>query len=179
MSDRGRAFRAFATSSATRLRRGALRRDPGAVRTRAARRRGDGPRGPSSIATARPTPCASSRARTADDVDFYLYLQWQADVQLAHAAQQAARDARHADRTLPRPGRGRESRRRGDVAAIRDYSQWRVHIGAPPDEFNQKGQDWGLPPWIPHLLRGDRVTSHGLRCCARTCAMPADCASTT
>src|SRR5205814_3947263 len=27
-----------------------------------------------------------------------------------------------------------------------------MHVGAPPDEFNQRGQDWGLPPWIPQRL---------------------------
>jgi 4-alpha-glucanotransferase len=28
-----------------------------------------------------------------------------------------------------------------------------VSIGAPPDAFNLEGQDWGLPPFIPHKLR--------------------------
>ncbi|MCU1401606.1 MAG: 4-alpha-glucanotransferase [Acidimicrobiales bacterium] len=27
-------------------------------------------------------------------------------------------------------------------------------VGAPPDEFNTSGQDWGLPPFIPNRLRG-------------------------
>jgi 4-alpha-glucanotransferase len=26
-------------------------------------------------------------------------------------------------------------------------------VGAPPDRFNRVGQDWGLPPFVPHLLR--------------------------
>ena len=28
-----------------------------------------------------------------------------------------------------------------------------VRVGAPPDEFNSKGQDWGLPPFDPWRLR--------------------------
>ncbi|CAM5442952.1 4-alpha-glucanotransferase [Streptomyces avidinii] len=27
-----------------------------------------------------------------------------------------------------------------------------VSVGAPPDAFNARGQDWGLPPWRPDLL---------------------------
>ncbi len=29
-----------------------------------------------------------------------------------------------------------------------------VSVGAPPDEFNPAGQDWGLTPFVPHKLRG-------------------------
>jgi 4-alpha-glucanotransferase len=28
-----------------------------------------------------------------------------------------------------------------------------VSVGAPPDLFNAHGQDWGLPPFVPHKLR--------------------------
>jgi 4-alpha-glucanotransferase len=28
-----------------------------------------------------------------------------------------------------------------------------VTVGAPPDKYNTLGQDWGLPPFIPHKLR--------------------------
>jgi 4-alpha-glucanotransferase len=31
-----------------------------------------------------------------------------------------------------------------------------VSTGAPPDEFNPKGQDWGLPPYSPRALRAKR-----------------------
>ncbi len=28
-----------------------------------------------------------------------------------------------------------------------------ARVGAPPDRFNPHGQDWGLPPFVPHRLR--------------------------
>jgi 4-alpha-glucanotransferase len=28
-----------------------------------------------------------------------------------------------------------------------------IRVGAPPDPFSETGQDWGLPPFIPHKLR--------------------------
>ena len=34
-----------------------------------------------------------------------------------------------------------------------------VAIGAPPDAFNADGQNWGLPPFIPHRLRASGYQS--------------------
>jgi 4-alpha-glucanotransferase len=39
-----------------------------------------------------------------------------------------------------------------DAWALQDVLATGVSIGAPPDTFNQKGQDWGLPPWRPDRL---------------------------
>ena len=36
--------------------------------------------------------------------------------------------------------------------AERDLFAVGAAIGAPPDRINLMGQDWGLPPWIPHHL---------------------------
>lgn len=40
-----------------------------------------------------------------------------------------------------------------DGWAMQDLLAEGVRVGAPPDEFNRAGQDWGLPPFIPHALR--------------------------
>jgi 4-alpha-glucanotransferase len=40
-----------------------------------------------------------------------------------------------------------------DAWAWQDVLAQGVHVGAPPDEFNTKGQDWGLPPFIPARLK--------------------------
>jgi len=41
----------------------------------------------------------------------------------------------------------------GDAWALQDVLALGATIGAPPDSFNQQGQDWGLPPWRPDRLR--------------------------
>jgi (1->4)-alpha-D-glucan 1-alpha-D-glucosylmutase len=84
------------------------------------------------------------------EVDFFLYLQWQADRQLA-AAQAAATGAGmriglYRDLAVGANPGGAETWQAPERFAIG------VHVGAPPDEFNRGGQDWGLPPWIPHRL---------------------------
>jgi 4-alpha-glucanotransferase len=40
-----------------------------------------------------------------------------------------------------------------DAWALQDLLARGVRVGAPPDEFNRAGQDWGLPPFVPHALR--------------------------
>jgi 4-alpha-glucanotransferase len=40
-----------------------------------------------------------------------------------------------------------------DAWTFQDLLAGGVRVGAPPDEFNRAGQDWGLPPFIPHALR--------------------------
>jgi (1->4)-alpha-D-glucan 1-alpha-D-glucosylmutase len=86
-----------------------------------------------------------------DVVDFYVYLQWQADEQLrrAHAAALEAGMSIGLYRDLAvgaNPG-GAETWQQQEMFASG------VHVGAPPDDFNRTGQDWGLPPWIPRGLR--------------------------
>jgi 4-alpha-glucanotransferase len=39
-----------------------------------------------------------------------------------------------------------------DAWALQDVLAIGVSVGAPPDTFNQQGQDWGLPPWRPDRL---------------------------
>jgi 4-alpha-glucanotransferase len=40
-----------------------------------------------------------------------------------------------------------------DAWAWQDVLAPGVTVGAPPDDFALEGQDWGLPPFVPHRLR--------------------------
>ena len=96
-------------------------------------------------------PAVHDFARThRREVDFFLYLQWQADRQLARAAAQAQRAGMtigvYRDLAVGANPGGAETWCDPQRFALE------VHVGAPPDAFNQKGQDWGLPPWIPGRL---------------------------
>jgi len=95
---------------------------------------------------------AAERARLAAQALFHAWLQWLSDSQLA-TAQDAARAAGMRIGIIRdlavgcHPGGA-------DAWAWQDVLVAGVSVGAPPDEFNQRGQDWNQPPWHPQRLAG-------------------------
>ena len=83
-------------------------------------------------------------------VDFHRWLQWQLDDQLAGAQSQAVRTGMALgimhDLAVGVHPTG------ADAWALQDLLALGVSAGAPPDEYNQLGQDWSQPPWRPDLL---------------------------
>lgn len=149
--DRGRAFRRFQSESGRAgelfatfeaLQEHFLRRDPHLGYWRhwpQEFRRPDGP-GVQEFAL-----------RHRDRVEFYWYLQWQADVQLA-AVQAACVNAGmpiglYRDVGVGIADDGAEAWMNQQEMATG------VTIGAPPDPLAAKGQDWGLAPFNPVALR--------------------------
>jgi 4-alpha-glucanotransferase len=96
------------------------------------------------------------RGELAGRVAFHVWTQWLVASQVA-AAQDAARAAGMAigivhDLAIgSHPGGA-------DAWADQDVYAHEFSVGAPPDEFNQRGQDWTLPPWHP-----GRLAAHGYR----------------
>lgn len=94
---------------------------------------------------------AAARADHQDRVAFHMWLQWLCNTQL-HTAQQSAVTAGmsvgivHDLAVGVDPGGA-------DAWALQDDLALGVTVGAPPDGFNQRGQDWGLPPLLPNRLR--------------------------
>jgi 4-alpha-glucanotransferase len=83
-------------------------------------------------------------------VDFHRWLQWQLDEQLAAAQSQAISAGMSLgimhDLAVGVHPNG------ADSWALQDALALGVSAGAPPDEFNQLGQDWSQPPWRPDRL---------------------------
>jgi (1->4)-alpha-D-glucan 1-alpha-D-glucosylmutase len=91
-------------------------------------------------------------ASHADAVAYHAWLQWQADAQLgsvrARAEELGMAAGLYLDLAVGTHPGGAESWTWKHVLADG------AHTGAPPDEINLMGQDWGLPPFVPHRLRG-------------------------
>jgi 4-alpha-glucanotransferase len=86
----------------------------------------------------------------ADAVDFHRWLQWQLDEQLT-AAQATAMRAGMGLGIMHDLAVGVDPNG-ADAWALQDVLALGVTAGAPPDEFNQLGQDWSQPPWRPDQL---------------------------
>ncbi|MCV7258997.1 4-alpha-glucanotransferase [Mycobacterium shimoidei] len=89
-------------------------------------------------------------AKHAARVDFHRWLQWQLDEQLG-AAQARAVAAGMALGIMHDLAVGVHPNG-ADAWALQDTLALGVTAGAPPDEFNQLGQDWSQPPWRPDRL---------------------------
>ena len=110
-------------------------------------------------------------ARIADACEFQEFLQWTADRQLRRMPG-ARRRLGHAGRSLHRCRRRHRSARRRRLERSRTRCCRRFSVGAPPDEFNPAGQDWGLAPFNPRRRRDDDFAP--MRQLLRApCAMPA------
>lgn len=88
-----------------------------------------------------------------DRIDYHLWLQFEADRQLATAAE-TLREAAGA----PTIGLYRDLAVGVDTDGADTWMDPGVYavgarVGAPPDAFNRHGQDWGMPPLNPLVLR--------------------------
>ncbi|MFD3542847.1 4-alpha-glucanotransferase [Streptomyces sp. NPDC058662] len=84
------------------------------------------------------------------EVEFRCWLAWLTDAQLA-AAQEAAREAGMSVGIVHDLAVGVHPQG-ADVWAEPGVHATGTTVGAPPDAFNARGQDWGLPPWRPDRL---------------------------
>ena len=104
------------------------------------------------------------RAALADRIDFYAWMQWIIDRQLA-GAQRSAVEAGMPLGSFHDLAVGVHSNG-ADTWSIPEAFAAGVTVGAPPDMYNQRGQNWSQPPWRPDSLR--RMSYAPLRDMART-----------
>jgi 4-alpha-glucanotransferase len=90
------------------------------------------------------------RDQIADDVEFYRWLQWIVDEQLA-AVQRQAKEAGMSLGVFHDLAVGVHPEG-ADAWGLADALARKVTVGAPPDQYNQLGQDWSQPPWRPDRL---------------------------
>jgi 4-alpha-glucanotransferase len=87
---------------------------------------------------------AAFAAARAERVRFHQWLQWCLDGQLARAS---AETPVMQDLPIGVDPDG------ADAWAWQDALATGATVGAPPDRYVRRGQDWGLPPFVPHRLR--------------------------
>lgn len=94
---------------------------------------------------------ARFEAQATDQVEYFEYLQWQAALQLERAAARCCERGMaiglYLDLAVSVDRAG------SDCWSFDGCYAASASVGAPPDEFNLAGQDWGLPPPVPEALR--------------------------
>ena len=87
----------------------------------------------------------------AERIEFYEYLQWLAEQQLEAVGRRSMElglgVGLYQDLAVSVDRGGAEAWSNQDLYAIA------ASVGAPPDDFNMRGQDWGLPPLVPERLQ--------------------------
>ncbi|WP_067781487.1 4-alpha-glucanotransferase [Actinomyces vulturis] len=99
-----------------------------------------------------------------DRIDFYAWMQWIVDEQLRDA-QREARASGMALGIMHDLAVGIHPQG-ADVWAHPEAFATSIGVGAPPDMYNQQGQDWSQPPWNPTYL--EQVAYEPLRQMVRT-----------
>ena len=152
-TDRGKAFRRFIENRGDSLERFAL------FQALQESRIGRGRRGkilgwqawPASLRHPSSPAVDKFHAAHEDRVTFYQYLEWQCDLQL-QAVQSAATRAGMAIGLYKDLAVGLDPNG-ADAWAFQDQLGQGASIGAPPDMFSPRGQNWGLAPLHPEKIR--------------------------
>jgi 4-alpha-glucanotransferase len=105
---------------------------------------------PAELSDPRSEAVAAERSRLAERVDFHTWLQWVADDQLAYA-QRTARGAGMGLGVIQDIPVGVHPQG-AEAWSLADSLAQGVTVGAPPDQYNQIGQDWSQPPLRPDRL---------------------------
>jgi 4-alpha-glucanotransferase len=122
---------------------------------------------PAALADPASAEVTELRQKLADRIEFHAWLQWLAAEQLA-AAQRAARRAGMSIGVITDLAVGAHPGG-ADAWARQDVIVPGISVGSPPDEFNQRGQNWTLPPWHPGRLaaQAGRPLAELIAACSR------------
>jgi len=105
---------------------------------------------PAELSTPDSAAVAALREQLAERVEFHSWLQWVADEQKA-SAQRIAREAGMKIGVTHDLAVGVHPEG-ADAWALGAYLARGAEVGAPPDMYNQQGQNWSQPPWNPRAL---------------------------
>jgi 4-alpha-glucanotransferase len=109
------------------------------------------PEWPEALQSPHSAEVAAFAAAHHERIEFFQYLQWQAELQL-DAAGRRCRELGLAVGLYQDLAVGVE-RGGAETWIHKDLYALDARIGCPPDDFNPRGQDWGLPPWVPERLQ--------------------------